>query len=139
SVSGPGDGIWRLEMKGDLQNGLPAKRLQQSRRDAHVRVAGLIINVIPVCVQHISLTTFQTDCNPSYGLATLHVGSEPRKADRCPQFVSGRGLKAQVLALMQRQPDLLDAAFATVIPEQPSFAIEDRIRLVNGVVVPLVL
>ena len=40
---------------------------------------------------------------------------------------------------MQREPDLLDAAFATVIPEQPLLAIEDRIRLVNGVVVPLVL
>src|SRR6516164_870058 len=40
---------------------------------------------------------------------------------------------------MQRQPDLLNGAFATVIPEQPLLAIEDRIRLVNGVVVPLVL
>lgn len=39
-VSGPGDGILRLEMKGDLQNRLPAKRLEQSRRDAHVRIGG---------------------------------------------------------------------------------------------------
>src|ERR1019366_5127520 len=54
-------------------------------------------------------------------------------------ILRGLPLEAQVLALMKRQPNLLNAAPATVVPQEPLFPIEDRIRLVNGVVVPLVL
>src|SRR5262249_48225662 len=47
-------------------------------------------------------------------------------------------LKAQVHPLVQCQPDLLHTAPATVVPQQPLSAIVDGIRLVNGVVVPLI-
>src|SRR5262245_40827882 len=50
-----------------------------------------------------------------------------------------QSLEAQVLPLVRRQPDLLDAALAAVVPQQPLLPVVDRIRLVNGVVVPLTL
>src|SRR6516162_2484102 len=40
---------------------------------------------------------------------------------------------------MQRQPDLLNSALATVVPEPPFPAIENRVRFVYGVVVPFVV
>src|SRR6516225_8313607 len=50
-----------------------------------------------------------------------------------------RASEAQILALVKRQPDLFNATLATVVPQQPSLPVENRIGLVNGVVVPLVL
>src|SRR5262245_14661942 len=61
------------------------------------------------------------------------------RAGSVPDAPQKAGLESQILPLMQRQPDLLDAALATVVPEQPLLAIEDRIWFVNSVVVPLVL
>src|SRR5262245_35210580 len=46
------------------------------------------------------------------------------------------GSEAEVFALVDRYPDLLDAAFTPVVPQQPTPPIEDRIRLVHGVRVP---
>src|SRR5690348_5078906 len=50
-----------------------------------------------------------------------------------------RASKAQFLPLAEGQPDLLDDALAAVVPEQPLPAVEDRIRLVGSVPVPLPL
>jgi hypothetical protein len=44
--------------------------------------------------------------------------------------------KAQLRAVVRGQPDLLDATSATVVPQQPTLPVENRKRLVNGVVVP---
>ena len=62
---------------------------------------------------------------------------DPSRGRCCGGFL--RTIEAQVFALVDGQADLLDAALAAVVPEQPASAVEDRERLVNGVVVPLVL
>src|SRR5262249_47815895 len=81
----------------------------------------------------------QTRRPPSASRA-VRAGSVPDQHTRhLPDAPQKAGLEAQILPLMQRQPDLLDAALATVVPEHPSLAIEDRIWFVNSVVVPLVL
>ena len=40
---------------------------------------------------------------------------------------------------MSGQADLFDATLAAVVPQQPLAAVEDRIRFVHGIVIPLVL
>src|SRR5262249_39930609 len=63
----------------------------------------------------------------------------PRRAAFLPSQQQSPASEAQILALVKRQPDLFNATLATVVPQQPSLPVENRIRLVNGVVVPLVL
>src|SRR5262249_15061140 len=52
--------------------------------------------------------------------------------------MSDAASESQFLTFVQSQPDLFDAPFTTVVPQEPFVAVEDRKRLVNGVVVPLV-
>src|SRR5262249_61277546 len=46
------------------------------------------------------------------------------------------GSEAEVFAVVDRHPDLLDAAPPPVVPQQPTPPSEDRIRLIDGVRVP---
>src|SRR6266851_1122307 len=46
--------------------------------------------------------------------------------------------EAQVFAFVGGYADLFGAAMAAVVPEQPAFPIEDRIRLICRIVVPAV-
>src|SRR5713101_3286207 len=48
------------------------------------------------------------------------------------------GPESQVFAVVEHHADLLQRAVAAVAPQPPSLAVEDRVRLVTGVVVPLV-
>src|SRR5262249_14597787 len=47
--------------------------------------------------------------------------------------------EAEIFAVVDYRPDLLDAAPTPVVPQQPSLAVEDRIRLVHRVRVPAAL
>ena len=68
--------------------------------------------------------------------ATLGVDHQPPRRGRGRRRAA-RGIETQVLALVRDQADLLHAAVAAVVPEQPLLAVEDGKRLVAGVVVPL--
>ena len=45
--------------------------------------------------------------------------------------------ETQVFSLVNRQADLLHISMPAVIPEKPAPAIEDRVGLIAGVVIPL--